>query len=323
MEISIIVPVYNVEDFLSACIDSILSQSFPDFELILVDDGSPDNCGAICDEYAQKDTRIRVIHQQNGGISAARNAGLDVAMGKYIAFVDSDDVVDRSYIGYMYTSIQAYDADMCIVRYSDFQEHISSINPGIDITVVLSGRDACLHRYSGDKRIHPTAWGKLYRCELFDHLRFPVGKIHEDQYVVSIALYLSKRIAVSEQVLYYYRLRKDSITYSSFSTKHFDNIRLMNSVISYYRAAGDYKLANAAKTHRLKTLALYTVMTKAASLQQPDDCPMNIIWAFYILRKYYGKDKCEWYLSTVAPGMVIWYERAESLILRIRRFVRG
>lgn len=320
MEISIIIPVYRSEDYISDCIESVLASSFKDFEVILVDDGSDNKCPSLCDYYASIDSRVVVIHQENAGVSCARNVGIQIAKGKYLTFVDSDDIIDAQYLGRMYSSITTHDADMVIAQYEKFTEKLSN-NPTslADDYIIISGRDACLRRYMGDSKIFPAVWGKLYKRELFDYLRFPVEKIHEDQYVTSVALHICKKIIVLDRVLYYYRLRENSITSSQFSQKQFDNIILMDAVITYYKTAGDAELVRAAKRHRKKTLALYIMLAKAEHIRYPNSCHMNLFKAFIIVRRVYGKDKFEWYLSKVYPKMVPWVNRIEWLVRRINR----
>ena len=166
-KVSIIVPVYKVEKYLNRCVDSILAQTFTDFECILVDDGSPDGCPAICDEYAKKDNRIKVIHQENKGVSAARNAGLDMAKGEYILFVDSDDWIDESTVQSLLMISEDADIIMCgfSIEYEDgttFQENSGNKK--------LEGSDI-LGEFILDN-IRPEACGKLYRLELFSDTRF-------------------------------------------------------------------------------------------------------------------------------------------------------
>ena len=158
--ISIIVPVYDVEPYLRKCIDSILIQSYRDLEIILVDDGSPDNCGAICDEYAEKDKRIKVIHKKNGGLSDARNAGLDIATGEYIGFVDSDDWVMPDMYEYLYKAVKEYDADMSVCGYYDYWGKTISGRYCQDIQVYKGqeGIKALL-----DLKFGNYVWNKLYK----------------------------------------------------------------------------------------------------------------------------------------------------------------
>ena len=171
-EISVIVPVYKVERFLPACIDSLLAQTFADFELILVDDGSPDGCPVLCDAAAEKDNRVRVLHKPNGGVSTARNAGLDMARGKWIAFVDSDDSVQPDYLEKMYTAARAVGADIALCGGQCVDEEGRVIGPGEPrITDEVMDREEALRRLVTPEDQVP--WNKLYRRELCDGLRYP------------------------------------------------------------------------------------------------------------------------------------------------------
>ena len=209
-EISVIVPVYKVEKYLDACVDSILNQTFTDFELILVDDGSPDNCGAICDKYAALDGRVRVIHQNNAGLSSARNAGVDAATGRYICFVDSDDLVAPDYCRELYGLLDGteYDFSFCgVCRFRDGSEP----RPKMDnspLTVTNT-------QYAAMQLEHKTefgVWNKLFRRELFNQIRFAPGKVHEDViFSADLLRILHRGIVATEQQLYYYRQREGSI----------------------------------------------------------------------------------------------------------------
>ena len=180
--ISIIVPVYKVEKQLNKCIESILNQTFKDYELILVDDGSPDNCGHICDEYEKKDSRIKVIHKKNGGLSDARNAGLDIALGKYIGFVDSDDIIHPQMYEKLYNCINKSNLDIVQCKFKRFKS-IEEININISDSELnfkeYNSQDAIIDLIDNNK-INVNAWNKLYKRELFQNERYPKGKIHED-----------------------------------------------------------------------------------------------------------------------------------------------
>lgn len=169
--ISVIVPVYKVETYLPACVDSILSQTFSDFELILVDDGSPDACGAMCDGYAREDSRIRVIHQKNGGLSAARNAGLDIAKGEYVTFVDSDDVIMRDYLRELYLAIIKNDAEVACCKFQNFEDDKPDIESAKSISKVhvkvMTGHEAVLSIYNATGEVSVNAYGKLFMMKLF------------------------------------------------------------------------------------------------------------------------------------------------------------
>ncbi|MBO4894987.1 MAG: glycosyltransferase [Clostridia bacterium] len=211
-KISIIIPVYKVEKYLQRCLDSVISQTYKNLEIILVDDGSPDNCGRICDEYAEKDDRIRVIHQENGGLSAARNAGLDIAIGDYIGFVDSDDYVARDMYEKLYNVLIENDADEAICNYEfidEFENELKYYSPIKD--EVLSGAEAIIKLNYEYHWYYLVAWNKLYKKSVFEGERFPVGKVCEDNFIVHKLFYKCRKIVTLSEKLYFYTQRKDSI----------------------------------------------------------------------------------------------------------------
>lgn len=169
--ISIIVPVYNVEKYLKDCIESILKQSMQDFELILVDDGSTDSSGTICDRYAEKDSRIKVVHTKNGGLSAARNAGIEIARGEFVAFVDSDDYVLPEFIEQMYKKILETDADICECNFS-YLKNQKIINSRRLPEVALDSLNAIRRMFAPPYAGYVNTWNKLYRRKLFDKVYF-------------------------------------------------------------------------------------------------------------------------------------------------------
>ena len=178
-EISIIVPVYKTERFLSACISSILAQTFTDFELILVDDGSPDNCPALCDAAAKRDSRVWVIHKQNGGVSTARNAGLDAAQGNWIAFVDSDDTVEPEYLEKMHKAVLETGADFAICSSQCIDETGKTLAGGEHrlLNEFLPQEEVLRRMVVSDFQV---PWNKLYRRKLLENLRYPENKAFED-----------------------------------------------------------------------------------------------------------------------------------------------
>jgi len=208
-KISIIVPVYKVEPYLRKCLDSIVNQTYRNLEIILVDDGSPDNCPAICDEYAARDGRILVIHRQNGGLSAARNAALDVATGDYFGFVDSDDWVEPDMFEYLLTNLQRADADIAFCgRFEEFPNR--SEPKGWPRSEVME-REAALRHLLEDKVLHNFVWDKLWKRELFDAVRFPVGKTFEDIAVVHRLFMAARRTVLLPEAKYHYLQRQGSI----------------------------------------------------------------------------------------------------------------
>ena len=211
--ISIIVPVYNVEQYIQRCLNSIINQTYKNLEIILVDDGSPDQCPQICDDYAAKDSRIMVIHKKNGGLSDARNAGLDICKGKFISFVDSDDWIDTNYIKTLFDLLTETKTDIAIGNF--FKTDGLKKNPTFPIQHrTLKPTEAIICCTRGNTPAFAISFSKLYKKELFDNLRFPVGKYHEDEFTTYLLFYKSTSVAYTSQVLYYYYSRETSITAS-------------------------------------------------------------------------------------------------------------
>lgn len=208
-KISVIVPVYKVEEYLHRCIDSILSQSFTDFELILVDDGSPDNCGKICDEYAQKDSRIRVFHKSNGGVSSARNLGLDNAQGEWIAFIDSDDYVDVDYLAELDSYTQKHETDY-VVTLNTIKEYTKENS----LIIYPDDYGQLFSCYNFHNNGHP--WGKLYKTEIIknSHLRFNICvHLGEDaMFALQYLIETKNMILIHSDKYFYETLRPESLT---------------------------------------------------------------------------------------------------------------
>lgn len=230
--ISVIVPVYKVEPYLRQCVDSILGQTFRDFELILVDDGSPDGCPAICDEYAEKDSRVKVIHKENGGLSSARNAGLDVAKGKYIAFVDSDDWIHPEMLETMQNRMQQHHADVAVCGVESVYEDDSRIVHHPLTDAVLS-QDDMVDGLATQAWYYIIACNKLYRKKIFDELRYPVGYIHEDAAIIHRIIGLCKCVVTVEQPFYNYRQTGNSIMRSELNIKRTDNLSALADRVQY------------------------------------------------------------------------------------------
>ena len=211
--ISIVVPIYNVENYLNECIESLIKQTYKNIEIILVDDGSSDNCSNICEEYAKKDTRIKVIHKEHGGPSEARNYGIDIATGTYMVFVDSDDYVDVKYVEMLYNAIKTNNTKVSQCNFwkiNDKGEFIEKV--GYLDNQIKNGKDMIMDLYNGYSIVNIVAWNKMYAIELFDNLRYPVGKIHEDEYITYKIFYNTDKIAVINEYLYNYRQNENSIT---------------------------------------------------------------------------------------------------------------
>lgn len=246
IKISIIVPVYNVEKYLDRCIKSILNQTFNNFEIILVDDGSPDNCGRICDEYEKKDKRIKVVHKENGGLSDARNAGLDIAKGKYIGFVDSDDIIHPRMYEILFECINKSKSDIIQCKFKKFKNSDELKND-------LDNYDKIFEEYDNKRaiidmidnnKINVNSWNKLYKRELFESLRFPKGKIHEDEFLTYKLLYNSRKIAYIDEELYYYYQNDNGIMNGSNILKRLDRIQALEERSKFFLDNGDNDLYN-------------------------------------------------------------------------------
>ena len=216
--VSIIVPVYNVENYLRECIDSIVAQAYRNIEVILIDDGSKDSSGKICDEYADKDNRVKVIHKENGGLSEARNSGLEIASGDWIAFVDSDDYIDSDMYEILLKNLNNTDADLSMCALYDVYNNTPEAQVTNKETWELSSEQA-IKMVMEAKILSVTAVNKLYRKSLFSDLKFEVGKIAEDAFIMVKLLDKCKKIVATNEKKYYYVHRENSITTQKFSTK--------------------------------------------------------------------------------------------------------
>ena len=227
--ISVIVPVYRVEKYLNECIDSILSQTYENFELILVDDGSPDNSGKICDEYAEKDKRIKVIHKENGGVSSARNLGLDNANGEYVTFIDSDDFVDKRYLKALYNSLKDSGSDVSVCRFSKYSSLGYSIYPEDfpKSTLIKNNSDEFFDFFSRYFSLKCHVFGSVWRClfkkSTIGETRFDKNiRISEDLLFTTNVVFNSKNISFVNESLYFYRMDNSSAT-SSYKKSFFES----------------------------------------------------------------------------------------------------
>ena len=221
--LSVVVPVYNVEQYLNTCVDSILNQTYENIEVILVDDGSSDNSGSICDAYAEKDERIKVIHKSNGGLSDARNCGIDAASGEYIIFVDSDDYIHSQMFEILIGQVIANDSDIAACEYQKVPEGTATVEMRAEAEVkILSGVKLLEELYSGNySDISFISVCKLYKKSLFfdDDIRFPIGRYYEDMFTTHKLLYKARRVVIISEKLYFYRVRQGSIMHSDFTKK--------------------------------------------------------------------------------------------------------
>lgn len=232
-QISVIVPVYRVESYLKRCIGSILAQSFSDFELILIDDGSPDKCGAICDEYAAKDPRVHVIHQENAGLSAARNAGIDWMFAnsdsEWLTFVDSDDYIHPEYLARMLHAVLKENVKICVCNatQSAFTDNEEDFVPEkYETEYAYSNKDVMRHRIS--------AWCKVFHRSLWQDIRFPVGRLHEDRFTTYKVFFQEPYIATMQAKMYWVTPNPEGISQSSWTPRRLDHLDAIEEELAFF-----------------------------------------------------------------------------------------
>lgn len=245
--ISVIVPIYRVEAYLDRCIESIRSQTYADLQIVLVDDGSPDRCGEICDRYAAIDERIKVIHQKNRGPSGARNAGLETACGEYVCFVDGDDEIDSGMLKSMEHAIRSGACDLVICGYrrlagEEALPPVKAESRGEALTEEALWEEIFV-------RLNNAVWGKLYRRERIGDLRFPEEIFHNEDLIFNLR-YLThcKNGVILDAPYYHYRIRKGSITKSDFRESRFDEIKAKDAALELIKAHRP-ELLNTAKVY--------------------------------------------------------------------------
>ncbi len=247
-----IVPVYKAEKYIHRCVDSILQQTYKNIEIILVDDGSPDLCGQICDEFKELDARVKVIHQENAGAGAARNTGIEYCRGEFVTFVDSDDYISIDLIEVLYSQIDDADYVSCGFFRCDSGERIKYVFAPTE-EIVLTGEDALYRHYTEDNARAKIScfyiWGKLYKKELWKGLNFPEGLLFEDIYLMPYILLKCKKVKFISYAGYYYREEPNSITNTSDSEhrkKAFrDSFTIWDDHIKFYeeRSFGELVVA--------------------------------------------------------------------------------
>ena len=244
-EISIIVPVYRAEKYLNACVDSILRQTYADFELVLIEDGSPDQSGAICDEYAQKDDRVRVIHQPNQGQAAARNHALPMTQGRWLCYVDSDDMIHPQMLEHLYRAAVESGAGISMCQFLEAPEPPENYEQPADFSYQLLTMDEPTLTELHDRDQYPgwVACAKLIRRQCVEGYPFQTGRVYEDNEAVTRWLLPAKTLAMLPTQLYFYRTNPESTTKSQFSLKKLDYLWALESMIGYFQSVGYHTLA--------------------------------------------------------------------------------
>ena len=272
--ISIIVPVYRVEKYLRTCAESILNQTYSNFELILADDGSDDASSQICDEIREEDKRVKVIHKKNGGLSDARNAGINIAEGKYLSFIDSDDIVHPEFLQTLLSIIQERDCDIavCDILKFDNSDAVQMFDPITDISVDIKKPIECFYNTNA---YYDAAWNKLYKRAIFGNIRYPYRKIHEDVYTTYKVFMNAKRIGVTDAKLYLYRQRNESITGSVKSVPNVDIEEALWERKNFFKAVDDESYAEAMKAYIFNACKLLVARKKG--IAQFDEDKLDII----------------------------------------------
>lgn len=252
--IKVVVPVYKTEPYLERCVNSILAQTEQRYELILVNDGSPDRCAELCERYAKENRQVYVIHQANRGLSAARNAGLDFPSAcKYVTFIDSDDWVHPRYLEALLSAAERTGCAMSICGHQKTTGPTPVVEESLLTPHLYTAEDCyCLTSVSTT-----PAWGKLYRTELFHTVRFPEGKLHEDYYTTWKLLFALEKVAVVHQPLYFYYVNPDGIMRSVWSPRRMDFFPAMEEKLRYFREHHLEKAQNRAVYKLVKTAKKY------------------------------------------------------------------
>jgi len=266
--ISVIVPVYKTEQYLHKCVDSLLNQTFRDFELILVDDGSPDGCGEICDEYRQKDRRVRVIHKQNGGLSDARNAGVRAAAGEYITFADSDDWAEPELLEVLMEGIRLGARVSCCGFYTVRDGRRTPWRKPAEYSV-MNAEEAVSDMMYG-RSIDTSAWGKLFHRSCFDEISFPVGRLYEEVATTYRLMLTQEKTAITTKPLYNYVKHGESIVTSRYSSRHKDMLQYSCEMLHY--AETEKTALIPAAQRRVVYACFYLLKTMGAEYRQyPED----------------------------------------------------
>lgn len=273
--VSVVVPLYNVEPYMEKCLDSILGQTYYYLDIILVDDESSDGTAKICDQFAQKDQRIRVFHEQHGGLSAMRNKGIEVAIGKYICFIDGDDFIHSQMIEILKMNLETENADISVGtydRYMDFNQNTDICDNNCNHKLIFDSKQALFNLYSNDKRVNSgIICDKLYKYSIFDNLRFPLGMCHEDDFLIHHLFKAAKKIVYTDFIVYYYLYRNGSIM-SSYDLTKLDMIKAHKDRMEMIKEMKDDKLYEISYRRYLHIIRLNYCAIKRYLPQEKQKC---------------------------------------------------
>lgn len=234
--ITVVVPIYNVEKYLKKCIESILKQTYTNMEIILVNDGSTDSCGEICDEFAKIDKRIKVLHKENGGLSDARNAGLNIAQGKYITFIDSDDFITNNAVELLYKNLIKYQKDISVGVINTFTDENNIRTNENEETILVYDKKESMQQLLYNTVCTSSTAGKLFVTKLFENIKFPYGKKYEDLATVYKLVFESNGVVISNQIVYnYFIARQGSIMNEKFKPTRMDALYFTEEILEFIK----------------------------------------------------------------------------------------
>lgn len=320
--ISVIIPVYNVEKYVSKCISSILNQTYKNFQLILVDDGSTDTSGTICDEFACVDDRIEVIHKENGGLSDARNKGIDwcidKGIGEWITFIDSDDFVHPQFLEKMMEAAVSTNSDVAVCGMTSDFEQWNVIQKNFDGKKIYNNKEACLFIYTNEKQhaTYVSACAKLFKTSLLKNIRFPYGKLYEDQFTTYKIIYKATKIVEIGDKLYGYYMRDSSIMHSPFSLRCYENLEACTQAELFFTEHGEFKIAEEAEKKKKMITARYAISARKYKMYNmvPKKYRMMFFKAVYIIYNTCGNDYCEFFLAQYYPRFIKLYSYVKKVL---------
>lgn len=318
-KISVIIPIYRVEDFLPQCLDSVINQTHQNLEIILVDDGSPDSCPLICDDYAGKDDRIKVIHQHNGGLSAARNTGKNAATGDFIAFVDSDDLVSVDFCEKLLTAAIKNNAEIVECNYLKFktEKEINAVPNNSNTESQIYDTQNAL-RLLMQEHLKQVVWNKLYRIGVLKNIQFPEGSINEDEFWTYKVFGNSNIIIKIPDVLYFYRQQEESIMGRSYHIKRLDGLEALEERIGYMKM----------NFPELENLAIKVFCTASLwhyqKINQYHEIDSEKIFRKKIVRRVKKYDKLSFFIRW-KPKEVFWYQffvTSPNFCTKLRNYIK-
>lgn len=278
--VSVIVPVYQVEKYIERCIQSIQKQTYKNIEILLIDDGSKDNSGKICEEYAKLDKRVKVYHKKNGGLSDARNYGIEYAKGDYFAFIDSDDFITKDFIETLLRACLDKECEIAICGYKKTSDNSIQENKNKDVKIVT--KKAALEQSCVNAQEHikyTVAWNKLYKRNLFDEIRYPVGKLHEDEATTYKLLEKANGIVVLEKEMYGYFMSASSIMRSSYNEKRLVIIDIILEKLCYLKERNYDELEQRIREQLVDTI-IYHYYNTRRYLEKSEDIQKKLLKCF-------------------------------------------